>query len=221
MQVPAHPLFYFVRHGETDWNAERRLQGQLDVPLNRHGRHQAAHCGDILDRLIARAKRTAVDFTFISSPLARARETMEILRGGLGVAPQDYTTDGRLVEMSFGRWEGLTYKEVKERDPAVLRARERDKWNFQPPDGESYAQLLERVRDWQAGVSGDVIVAAHGGVVCKCGAVMCVRPRRRRCWVMSQAWFAENLPQGRCIATDEVWPSASAALPTFESYQSV
>jgi len=169
-------LFYFVRHGETDWNFEHRLQGQHDVPLNRHGRHQAARCAGILDRLITGAGRSAAEFAFISSPLVRARETIEILRGELGMAPPDYATDRRLAEMSFGRWEGLTYREVRARDPAALRARERDKWNFRPPDGESYAQLLERVRDWHAGVTGDVIVSAHGGVARVLTVLFAVRP---------------------------------------------
>ena len=156
--------FYFVRHGETDWNVERRLQGQHDVPLNDNGRRQAARCGELLARLMARDGRSAGDFVFVSSPLGRARETMEILRAGLGLPPPDYDIDGRLAELSFGQWEGLTYQEVKARDPAVLRTRERDKWNFRPPAGESYAQLLDRVRGWHADTTGDLIVSAHGGV---------------------------------------------------------
>jgi broad specificity phosphatase PhoE len=157
-------LFYFVRHGETEWNAEQRLQGQLDVPLNEHGRGQAAHCATTLARLLARTGHAAESFVYLSSPLARARETMEILRGGLGLAPQDYAVDPRLAEMSFGDWEGLTYKEVRVRDPAALPARERDKWNYQVPGGESYAQLLVRVEAWHAGITSDAIVTAHGGV---------------------------------------------------------
>jgi broad specificity phosphatase PhoE len=157
-------LLYFIRHGETDWNAERRLQGQRDIPLNDLGRRQSVHCGDILRGLFAAGGRAADDFAFTSSPLLRARETMEIVRAGLGLAPQDYATDARLAEMSFGRWEGLTYQEVRALDRAVLAIRERDKWNFRPPDGESYAQLFVRVRNWHAGVTGDAIVAAHGGV---------------------------------------------------------
>lgn len=158
------PLFYFVRHGETDWNAERRLQGRLDIPLNEVGRRQSVQCGGTLRGLIAARNKVPADFTFISSPLLRARETMEILRGVLGLPREDYATDIRLAELSFGRWEGLTYKEVRALDRSVLAMRERDKWNFVTPDGESYAQLLVRVRDWQAGVAGDTIVAAHGGV---------------------------------------------------------
>jgi broad specificity phosphatase PhoE len=158
------PRFYFVRHGETAWNAERRLQGQLDVPLNDVGRRQSRQCGDILRTLLDARGGTPVDFTYISSPLSRARETMEIMRTALGLPPEGYATDGRLAELSFGRWEGLTYREVRALDRSVLAVRDRDKWNFAPPDGESYARLLVRVREWHAGVTGDAIVAAHGGV---------------------------------------------------------
>jgi len=156
--------FYFVRHGETAWNAERRLQGQRDIPLNALGRRQSARCGAIVRDLLTRDGRTPADFAFMASPLSRARETMEILRGGLGLPPDGYAIDGRLVELSFGRWEGLTYPEVRERDRAVLAMRERDKWNFAPPEGENYADLLVRVRDWYGTLTGDVIVASHGGV---------------------------------------------------------
>ena len=158
------PLFYFIRHGETDWNAERRLQGQLDIPLNDLGRQQAAHCGHILGDLIAARHKTAPDFAFISSPLSRARETMEILRSSLRLPRAGYAIDPRLAELSFGRWEGLTYKEVRALDRSVLAVRERDKWNFAPPEGESYADLLVRLRNWKAEQTSDAIVAAHGGV---------------------------------------------------------
>ena len=158
------PLFNFVRHGETDWNAERRLQGQLDIPLNDVGRRQSEQCGSTLRGLIAARRKAPADFAFISSPLSRACETMEILRSGLDLPRDGYAIEPRLAELSFGRWEGLTYAEVRALDGAVLAVRERDKWNFTTPDGESYAGLLARVRAWHAGVKGDIIVAAHGGV---------------------------------------------------------
>ncbi len=158
------PLFYFVRHGETDWNAERRLQGQLDIPLNDLGRRQSVRCGSTLRGLLADRHKAPADFAFISSPLSRARETMEIMRGELGLPLKGYTIEPRLAELSFGRWEGLTYRDVCALDSAALAVRERDKWNFVTPEGESYAELLVRVRDWYAGVEGDIIVSAHGGV---------------------------------------------------------
>jgi broad specificity phosphatase PhoE len=155
---------YFVRHGETDWNAERRLQGRRDIPINALGRKQAARCGELLRNLLAVSGAIPQQFAFTASPLSRARATMEILRTELGVPPKDYTTDARLAELSFGKWEGLTYKEVRALDRSVLATRERDKWNFQPPGGESYAQLLVRVREWHDGITGNAIIAAHGGV---------------------------------------------------------
>jgi broad specificity phosphatase PhoE len=163
---PAPPArrLYFIRHGETDWNAARRLQGLNDVPLNALGRRQAAQCGELLGKLFAASGATPQQFTFVSSPLSRARETMDILRVALGLSEKSYATDPRLAELSFGSWEGLTYKEVRERDRSVLAKRDRDKWNFQPPGGESYAQLLVRVRDWYDSLSGDAVVTAHGGV---------------------------------------------------------
>jgi probable phosphoglycerate mutase len=162
--VANSPLFYFVRHGETDWNAERRLQGQLDTALNDVGRRQSAQCASTLRGLIAVRRKAPADFAFISSPLSRARETMEILRRGLDLPRDGYAIEPRLAELSFGRWEGLTYAEVRALDGAVLAVRERDKWNFTTPEGESYAAVLVRVRAWYTGVAGDIIVAAHGGV---------------------------------------------------------
>jgi probable phosphoglycerate mutase len=157
-------LFYFVRHGETDWNAERRLQGQLEVPLNDVGRRQSAQNGSTLRGLIAAGRKTPAQFAFISSPLSRARKTMEILRDALGLPREGYAVEPRLAELSFGRWEGLTYPEVRVLNGSVLALRDRDIWNFAAPQGESYAHLLVRVRDWHASVDGDIIVAAHGGV---------------------------------------------------------
>jgi broad specificity phosphatase PhoE len=158
------PLFYFVRHGETDWNAERRLQGRHDIPLNDRGRRQAAQCGDTLRDLIAGHGKAPAEFAFVSSPLSRASETMDIVRGVLGLPAAGYAIEPRLAELSFGRWEGRTYREIGAEDRQALKVRERDKWNFRPPDGESYADLLARVTAWHGGVTGDIVVTAHGGV---------------------------------------------------------
>ena len=162
----SQPLFYFMRHGETDWNVEGRLQGQHDIPLNTVGYAQATACGEILRGLLAREGRDPKRFDYVASPLTRARKTMELVRAGLGLDTSDYRLDARLAELSFGRWEGLTFAELK-RDAAdvqALAAREHDKWGFRPPGGESYADLLVRVRQWQETVARDTIAVAHGGV---------------------------------------------------------
>jgi broad specificity phosphatase PhoE len=93
------PIVYFIRHGETAWNLERRLQGQHDIPLNALGRVQAARSGTILRDLLARNGRHGSEYDFVSSPLDRARETMELMRAELGLEPERYRTDARLMEM--------------------------------------------------------------------------------------------------------------------------
>jgi probable phosphoglycerate mutase len=158
------PLFFFIRHGETDWNAERRLQGGRDISLNDLGRRQAAQCGGTLRDLIADRGMAPADFAFISSPLSRASKTMEIVRGALGLPAGGYAVEPRLSELSFGRWEGMTYEDIGAADGPALAVRECDKWNFKAPGGESYADLLARVRAWHATVTGDIVVTAHGGV---------------------------------------------------------
>jgi len=154
---------YYVRHGLTDWNIAGRLQGHHDIPLNQTGRAQAVHCGKILADRLARAGRPAAHFDYVSSPLSRARETMEIMRDTLGIAPTSYEIEPRLTEISFGEWEGLTYGEVMLRDPDVVAKREADKWEFLPPGGETYRQVALRVGDWYASLERDTVVCAHGG----------------------------------------------------------
>jgi broad specificity phosphatase PhoE len=160
--VPA-PIIYYVRHGLTDWNMQHRLQGRHDVPLNAEGCAQAARCGEILQELFLRDGRVPESFNYISSPLVRARKTMEIMRTTLGLAPAGYAVDGRLVEIAFGEWEGLTYADVLKRDKDVVATRESDKWGFLPPGGESYAQVTVRIAEWYATMGRDSVVAAHGG----------------------------------------------------------
>ena len=167
---------YYVRHGLTDWNAAGRLQGHLDIPLNQTGREQAAHCAKILGDLFAREGRIAAELDYVSSPLSRARETMEIMRAALGVAPTAYALEPRLTEIAFGEWEGLTYDEVMRRDPDIVARRETDKWEFLPPGGENYRQLALRVGAWYATLTRDTVVCAHGGTGRAMVAVLGIAP---------------------------------------------
>jgi broad specificity phosphatase PhoE len=157
------PPLYYVRHGETLWNLQGRLQGQHDSKLTERGRAQAVQCGEILRDLLGRGGRAAAQLDYVASPLGRARDTMERLRTTLGLEATDYRTDARLAELSFGRWEGLAYRTLLASEQDLLAARERDKWGFAPPGGESYADLLTRVRAWHATVTRDSVVVAHGG----------------------------------------------------------
>lgn len=158
-----HPVLYYIRHGETDWNLAGRLQGWHDPALNALGRRQAAVCADILRGLIERDGHSPADYGYVASPLQRARQTAEIMRAALGLVPNDYRVDPRLREIGFGEWEGLTFRDVRARAPQALAARERDKWAFVPPGGESYAQVALRMREWYDTLDGNTVVVAHGG----------------------------------------------------------
>ena len=117
MSAFAHRII-FVRHGETPYNAENRLQGQRDIPLAARGRDQARAVGRALrDRIGAEIDRLEAAQAFVASPLLRTRETMELARAAMGLTPAGYRLDPALVELTFGDWEGLTWPEVKARDP--------------------------------------------------------------------------------------------------------
>lgn len=154
------PILYFVRHGETDWNAEGRLQGQRDIPLNDLGRVQAGEVAGVLLKLGA----AVTDLAYWASPLSRARETMELMRDGLGLAPAAYRTDDRLKEIAFGAWEGLTWAEVERADPPLAAARVADKWHVRPPRGENYEDVATRLAAFLRLVERDSVIVAHGGV---------------------------------------------------------
>jgi broad specificity phosphatase PhoE len=159
----ALPTVYYLRHGETDWNVAGRLQGRRDIQLNAKGRGQAAHCGSILRDLFARDGRDPAALDYVSSPLGRATETMELARPELGLPPGGYALDERLAEISFGDWEGFTIAQLHQRDPVHISQREHDKWHFQPPGGESYRAMSQRVGEWYAGLERDTVAVAHGG----------------------------------------------------------
>ena len=155
----------FVRHGETAYNAESRLQGQLDTPLNARGREQARAIGGTLRSLLGpEIDRLDEAEAFFASPLERARETMDIARDAMGLKPGRYHLDPVLKELSFGVWEGLTWPEIEVRDAKGLRARRKDRWAFAPEGGESYAMLAVRLRPWLDSLSEHAFVISHGGV---------------------------------------------------------
>ena len=153
------PPIYFVRHGQTDYNAAKRIQGELDIPLNATGRSQAQRNGALLNELIAGKQR----FDFVASPLLRARQTMEIVRAAMGLPPDGYRTDDRLREIGFGEWGGLTWPEIAERDPDRYERRNADRWNVAAPGGQSYREVYQSVGEWLSEAARDTVVVAHFG----------------------------------------------------------
>lgn len=155
-----NPTIYYIRHGQTDWNAELRFQGQKDIPLNAKGQAQADENGRKLGALIG----AAPDIDFIASPLGRTRETMERVRTNMGLPPEDYQIEDRLIEISYGDLEGTTLEHLKANNNTLHRYRKANAWIFQPDGGESHAMVLDRVAQWYASLKGDCVVAAHGAV---------------------------------------------------------
>jgi broad specificity phosphatase PhoE len=162
--MPA-PVIYYIRHGETAWNAQGRFQGSQDIPLNDLGRSQAVTSGGILADLLARDGHTASALPFVASPLGRARATMELARGAMKLPPHDYAIDERLREIGYGQWEGLTLPEMKLHDAATFASRDLDKWGVAAPSGESYASVTSRMRQWFEQLRTDTVTVAHGGTM--------------------------------------------------------
>ena len=157
------PVIYYIRHGETEWNAEGRLQGTQDIPLNDLGRRQAASSGAILADLFARDRRSGQSLAFVASPLGRAWLTMELVRGTLRLPPDDYAIDDRLREIAYGDWEGSTLAQMQASAPELFARRQAAKWTVSPPGGESYVAVQARVSDWYQQLTADTVAVAHGG----------------------------------------------------------
>ena len=150
---------YVVRHGETDWNAAGRLQGQTDIPLNDIGRGQAKRNGEKLRAHFPEPEA----LHFVASPLSRAYETMRLVRSGMGLTPEPFATDDRLKEISYGVCEGRTWPQLPPVDSAGI-ARSKDPYRWCPDGGESYADLTKRARLWLDTCERDAVVVTHGGI---------------------------------------------------------
>ena len=157
-------LFYFLRHGETEWNAEGRWCGCTDVPLSNEGRRQA--------QLLALRMKPILVEALYSSPLGRALETARLVGQAVGREPW---VDQRLIELNYGAWEGRTFEEVKRTMPALYQAWDADPAHVAPPEGETGVQLIERVTPFLAELAqkyqrGNVVVVCHRTV---CRLIAC------------------------------------------------
>jgi broad specificity phosphatase PhoE len=146
-----------VRHGETDYNATGRFQGRTDTPLNDRGREQS--------RALARALEGEGLAALYSSPLARARETAEIVGARLGLEP---VYDDRLVEAYAGEWQGRLCDDVIAEAPGAFAAWRAAEPGFRFPGGESVAEQAARVAAALADVAAGplpALVVTHGGAI--------------------------------------------------------
>jgi probable phosphoglycerate mutase len=139
-------MIYLVRHGETIWNREGRQQGHFDSPLTPTGIAQAQEAGQVLRHLLPVGAPLCIE----TSPLGRARQTAEILCSALGLSANALVVAPLLIEHHLGVWQGLTHAEIDVQYPGARQARKADKWHYVVPDGESYALVDRRVRQWLA-----------------------------------------------------------------------
>ncbi|MGA1837143.1 histidine phosphatase family protein [Herbiconiux sp. 11R-BC] len=144
-------IFTFVRHGQTDWNFQKRIQGATDIPLNDTGREQAAEAG----RMLAAREWDGI----VASPLSRARETAEIIAALVGLDAPELVP--QLAERSYGEAEGLNAAELAERFPDPLA---------DVPGREKRSHVVRRVLPALEALAAEhpgesLIVVSHGGVI--------------------------------------------------------
>jgi len=123
---------YVVRHGQTQWNQEFRLQGRLDSALTETGKRQAEENG----RLLKRAGVTRL----LVSPLGRTVETARIINSYVETRLEFFA---EFMERDSGEWSGLTFADIRRRDPQGWLAREADEWSHRPPGGENLPDVID------------------------------------------------------------------------------
>ncbi|OYX35098.1 MAG: hypothetical protein B7Y99_04395 [Caulobacterales bacterium 32-69-10] len=151
---------WLVRHGQTTFNAEGRIQGANDSPLTALGEAQAARVG----RLLADLTGHESDRVMWCSPQGRARRTAEIIRETAGITGP-LLIEPRLREITLGSWDGLTDEEIESVTPGACERATRYDWYFRSPDGETHAEIQERLGSWLAEMaqgSGCRIIVSHG-----------------------------------------------------------
>jgi len=148
-----------IRHGKTQWNLEKKIQGEKDIPLSPQGRSQVMGWSFFL-------KDSSLDL-ILSSPMARARETAEILGKNLGL---EIVMDENIREQAFGLWEGRSIDEIRREFSGVVEEQERMGWNFSPPGGEARHEVLKRALGAMEAAGArfkgfNLLVVTHQGVI--------------------------------------------------------
>ena len=141
-----------IRHGPTEWNEQKRLQGQSDIPLSAKGRERVKKW---------KIPEEILNFDWVVSPLSRARETARLL----GVFP---SIEPAIIEMDWGKWEGLTGEELREIYGKSFSQRKNLGIDLQPEDGESPRKVRERVEEWVlkiASTKKSTGAVAHQGII--------------------------------------------------------
>jgi probable phosphoglycerate mutase len=150
-------MILLIRHGQTMWNVERRMQGRLESGLTELGRRQARAMAGLVRDLV---RREAGDWRLLSSPLSRAHDTAKAVAEATGLPIE---LDERLAEQAFGEWEGRLRDEVAVDHPELFST---PAWLFAAPGGETYDETLARATSFLADLDPEphrrVIAVSHG-----------------------------------------------------------
>ena len=170
------PEVFVLRHGQTHWNVEGRLQGHLDSPLTDLGREQARRQGEILSDILTMPIQT------LCSPVGRAWETARLA----GLSPQ---AEPALAELGLGEWQGLSVDAVKATLTEISHKDSIHLWKFSAPGGETVNQMQERLRDFLCRLNKPAILVTHG-----------VTSRMLRCLLLGRpVEDMETLPGGQGV----------------------
>lgn len=155
------PPLLLIRHAETQWNREGRLQGRLDTPLTLDGVRQAIAVAVTTADHHRRHDRVR----YWVSPLGRARQTASLIADCWDVPYDRFQDAPALLERAYGSWEGRTLPDVERELPDEHRAHEEDPWHFRPAGGESRSGLFDRIADWLTGLdrSHAHVIVTHSG----------------------------------------------------------
>ena len=148
---------YLLRHGQTEFNRERRMQGHCDSPLTGEGIAQARSMGATLGEILHDPKEWQV----LVSPLARARQTAQLVMDELGLSSKQLHIEPRLIEVAFGEWEMQRVEDVFAQFPELANQPD---WYFQAPASEPFADVVKRLEQWLSdpALPPKIIVVAHG-----------------------------------------------------------
>jgi len=163
MSFDTYPAeIYLLRHGETEWTLDGRLQGRQDSALTDSGRRLARQLGETLAGHFgpASASNAGAPTVLQVSPLGRAQQTAALIRAGLGCA--EPLTEARLSEVGFGDWEGLTFDDIEATWSDLIDQYDSLDWLFDAPNGEGYERAAARVQSWLGEQSGRLIAVSHG-----------------------------------------------------------
>lgn len=166
-RTPPRTPLVLIRHGATQWNLDRRMQGRADPPLAPAGRATVSAWRLPLGMTDAGADMAAGNWIWLTSPLARARETAALLRAA-PVPVEPALIEPALIEMDWGAWEGRRLAELRVEGGAAMAAAEARGLDFQPPGGESPRQVQDRLRpllERLAAAGRPAVAVTHKGVI--------------------------------------------------------